>query len=212
MGTLEIEHLVELDDERFSHLKIDTREMPSTIIWYHKPVEGFAPIPRNLFGQDELTVRVGQFHKLSKLKFETNLPQLLIFNTTSEENTRTVEINGKEVLTIESNFHNSTTESSGFTVEARLEQCEEPDRCTSQQMMSSFELASNPASYSVNWNVSCPMTDFCNSFGLSSSDVLEINLDTANLHASNVSYTWRYSPDGPQHGLEIKDGCFGVDL
>jgi len=270
MGTLEIEYMVELDSQRFSHFKIDTRETPGTIIWYHKPVEGLAPTPRDLLGQDKLLVKVGQFHKLSDLKFETNLPQLQIFNSTSDENTRTVEINGKDILMIEwceedsssssgmstqwpisvrmtlpsgntldmelslpSSFHTSSTNSVSstestdsvslgsptlrnnltFTVEARLERCEEPDRCsTSEQMIGSLDLAANPPSYLLDWNITCAMMDFCNSFGLPSSQFVEINLDTADPDASKVSYMWRYSPAGNLHGLKIKKGNIDVNL
>ena len=83
---------MELDNERFSHLYISTSKIPGKILWYNKPVEGFAPIPRNIVGQDELRVKIGQFHKLSDLQFETNLPHLLIFNSTFLGNRRTVEI------------------------------------------------------------------------------------------------------------------------
>ena len=100
MGTFDIEYLVELDNQRFSHFKMDTRNtegprlLASTIFWYHRPA-------MNLISQEQLLVTVGQFHKLSDLKFKTNLPELLTFNSTSEENTWMVEINGKEVLVIE---------------------------------------------------------------------------------------------------------------
>merc|ERR1712130_289374 len=93
-----------------------------------------------------------------------------------------------------------------FTVKAQLEHCEEPDRCsTSQQMIGSLDLAANPPSYLLDWNITCAMMDFCNRVGLPSSQFVEINLDTGNPHASKVSYMWRYSTGGPLHGLEIKE-------
>jgi len=253
MGTFDIEYLVALDYERFSHFKIDTRETPGRIFWYHKPVEGFALIPKNLVGQDEVVVKLGQFHKLSDLSFETNLPQLLIFNTNYEESTRRVEINGKEVLRIEwgddtstsgtstpypvsvrvvlptgktltmdlslpSSLLKSTTTTESttsaslgstpmtFVVDARLEHCEEPDRCTSQHVVGTLDLAANHPSYSVSWDLSAAMTDF----DLSSSAIL----DTANLHTSSISNTWKYSPrpryGRPQYKLEINGGYFNV--
>merc|ERR1712192_339501 len=42
---------------------------------------------------------------------------------------------------------------------------------SSEQLMGSLNLAANPSSYSANLDVSCSMADFCNSVGLSFSDV-----------------------------------------
>ena len=128
-------------------------------------------------------------------------------------------------LSLPSSFHPPPTESTDsvslgspptrnnltFTVEAQLEHCEEPDRCTSQQMVGSLDLAAEPPSFLFNWNVLCAVTNICNIFGLSYSDVLKINLDMDDPCAS-FSYTWRYSPHGPQYRLEMKDGHFDINL
>merc|ERR1712037_355313 len=70
------------DGERFYEAKLDTRATPYTMVWFHKPVRAFYPTPRDVVGQDEMTVSA--WHTPGKeLKFETNLPEFRTMKVTS---------------------------------------------------------------------------------------------------------------------------------
>merc|ERR1712042_294746 len=80
--------------------KLDTRATPYTMVWFHKPVRAFYPTPRDVVGQDELTVSA--WHTPGKeLKFETNLPEFQTLKVTSAGPTKKFEFNGKEVATVD---------------------------------------------------------------------------------------------------------------
>ena len=123
------------------------------------------------------------------LTMDLSLPSSLLHSTPSTESTTSVSLGSPAVT---------------FVVDVRLEHCEEPDRCTSQHVVGSLDLAANHPSYSVSWDFSAAMTDF----DLSSSAVL----DTANLHTSKISNTWKLSSAKPEIKLEIKGGYFSVNM
>merc|ERR1712014_347393 len=80
--------------------KLDTRATPYTMVWFHKPVRALYPTPRDLTGQDEMTVTA--WHTPGKeLKIETNLPEVQSMKITSAGPTKKFEFNGKEVATVD---------------------------------------------------------------------------------------------------------------
>merc|ERR1711963_1230918 len=69
---IDFKRKVMADGERFYEAKLDTRATPYTMVWFHKPVRALYPTPRDLTGQDEMTVTA--WHTPGKeLKIETNL-------------------------------------------------------------------------------------------------------------------------------------------
>merc|ERR1711981_698186 len=56
LGKIFFESKVVADGERFYEAKLDTRVTPYTMVWFHKPVRAFYPTPRDVTGQDEMTV------------------------------------------------------------------------------------------------------------------------------------------------------------
>merc|ERR1711971_248466 len=56
LGKIFFESKVVADGERFYEAKLDTRATPYTMVWFHKPVRAFYPTPRDVVGQDEMTV------------------------------------------------------------------------------------------------------------------------------------------------------------
>merc|ERR1712203_261640 len=56
LGKIFFESKVVADGERFYEAKLDTRATPYTMVWFHKPVRAFYPTPRDVTGQDEMTV------------------------------------------------------------------------------------------------------------------------------------------------------------
>merc|ERR1739844_360183 len=87
------------DGERFYEATLDTRATPYTMVWFHKPVRAFYPTPRDVLGQDELTVSA--WHTPGKeLKFETNLPEFRTMKITSAGPTKTFWFNGEEKATV----------------------------------------------------------------------------------------------------------------
>merc|ERR1711971_291583 len=82
LGKTFFESKVVADGERFYEAKLDTRATPYTMVWFHKPVRAFYPTPRDVVGQDEMTVSA--WHTPGKeLKFETNLPEFRTMKVTS---------------------------------------------------------------------------------------------------------------------------------
>ena len=75
------------------------------MVWFHKPVRAFYPTPRDVFGQDELTVSA--WHTPGKeLKFETNHPEFRTMKITSAGPMKTFWFNGEEKATV--NFDTSS--------------------------------------------------------------------------------------------------------
>merc|ERR1712031_129749 len=71
-----------------------------TMVWFHKPVRALYPTPRDLTGQDEMTVTA--WHTPGKeLKIESNLPEFQSMKVTSAGPTKKFEFNGKEVATVD---------------------------------------------------------------------------------------------------------------
>merc|ERR1711971_850825 len=67
---------------------------------YEKPVRAFYPTPRDVVGQDEMTVSA--WHTPGKeLKFETNLPEFRTMKVTSAGPTKTFWFNGEEKATVD---------------------------------------------------------------------------------------------------------------
>merc|ERR1712014_143132 len=82
LGKIHFESKVMADGERFYEAKLDTRSTPYTMVWFHKPVRALYPTPRDLTGQDEMTVSA--WHTPGKeLKIETNLPEFQSMKVTS---------------------------------------------------------------------------------------------------------------------------------
>merc|ERR1711962_353820 len=100
LGKLFVENTIMADGERFYEAKLDTRATPYTMVWFHKPVRALYPTPRDLTGQDEMTVTA--WHTPGKeLKIETNLPEFQSMKVTSAGPTKKFEFNGKEVATVD---------------------------------------------------------------------------------------------------------------
>merc|ERR1712051_688217 len=99
LGKIFFESKVVADGERFYEAKLDTRATPYTMVWFHKPVRAFYPTPRDVVGQDEMTVSA--WHTPGKeLKFETNLPEFRTMKITSAGPTKTFWFNGEEKATV----------------------------------------------------------------------------------------------------------------
>jgi len=100
LGKIHFESKVMADGERFYEAKLDTRATPYTMVWFHKPVRALYPTPRDLTGQDEMTVTA--WHTPGKeLKIESNLPEFQSMKITSAGPTKKFEFNGKEVATVD---------------------------------------------------------------------------------------------------------------
>merc|ERR550525_815744 len=100
LGKIFFESKVVADGERFYEAKLDTRATPYTMVWFHKPVRAFYPTPRDVVGQDEMTVSA--WHSPGKeLKFETNLPEFRTMKVTSAGPTKTFWFNGEEKATVD---------------------------------------------------------------------------------------------------------------
>merc|ERR1711971_327494 len=100
LGKIFFESKVVADGERFYEAKLDTRATPYTMVWFHKPVRAFYPTPRDVVGQDEMTVSA--WHTPGKeLKFETNLPEFRTMKVTSAGPTKTFWFNGEEMTTVD---------------------------------------------------------------------------------------------------------------
>merc|ERR1712200_322114 len=100
LGKIHFESKVMADGERFYEAKLDTRATPYTMVWFHKPVRALYPTPRDLTGQDEMTVTA--WHTPGKeLKIESNLPEFQSMKVTSVGPTKKFEFNGKEVATVD---------------------------------------------------------------------------------------------------------------
>merc|ERR1712172_80464 len=100
LGKIFFESKVVADGERFYEAKLDTRATPYTMVWFHKPVRAFYPTPRDVVGQDEMTVSA--WHTPGKeLKFETNLPEFRTMKVTSAGPTKTFWFNGEEKATVD---------------------------------------------------------------------------------------------------------------
>merc|ERR1719184_261968 len=100
LGKIFFESKVVADGERFYEAKLDTRATPYTMVWFHKPVRAFYPTPRDVIGQDELTVSA--WHTPGKeLKFETSLPEFRTMKITSAGPTKTFWFNGEEKATVD---------------------------------------------------------------------------------------------------------------
>merc|ERR1711990_320730 len=70
--------------------KLDTRSTPYTMVWFHKPVRALYPTPRDLTGQDEMTVTA--WHTPGKeLKIESNHPEFQSMKVTSAGPTKKFE-------------------------------------------------------------------------------------------------------------------------
>merc|ERR1712110_443250 len=105
LGKIFFESKVVADGERFYEAKLDTRAAPYTMVWFHKPVRAFYPTPRDVTGQDEMTVSA--WHTPGKeLKFETNLPEFRTMKVTSAGPAKTFWFNGEEKATV--NFDTSS--------------------------------------------------------------------------------------------------------
>merc|ERR1712038_1275684 len=105
LGKIFFESKVVADGERFYEAKLDTRATPYTMVWFHKPVRAFYPTPRDVTGQDEMTVSA--WHTPGKeLKFETNLPEFRTMKVTSAGPAKTFWFNGEEKATV--NFDTSS--------------------------------------------------------------------------------------------------------
>merc|ERR1712158_17939 len=100
LGKIHFESKVMADGERFYEAKLDTRATPYTMVWFHKPVRALYPTPRDLTGQDEMTVTA--WHTPGKeLKIESNHPEFQSMKVTSAGPTKKFEFNGKEVATVD---------------------------------------------------------------------------------------------------------------
>merc|ERR1712117_65705 len=100
LGKIHFESKVMADGERFYEAKLDTRATPYTMVWFHKPVRALYPTPRDLTGQDEMTVTA--WHTPGKeLKIESNPPEVQSMKATSAGPTKKFEFNGKEVATVD---------------------------------------------------------------------------------------------------------------
>merc|ERR1711962_855083 len=100
LGKIHFESKVMADGERFYEAKLDTRATPYPMVWFHKPVRALYPTPRDLTGQDGMTVTA--WHTPGKeLKIETNLPEVQSMKVTSAGATKKFEFNGKEVATVD---------------------------------------------------------------------------------------------------------------
>merc|ERR1712158_67009 len=99
LGKIFFESKVVADGERFYEAKLDTRATPYTLVWFHKPVRAFYPTPRDVTGQDEMTVSA--WHTPGKeLKIETNLPEFRTMKVTSAGPVKTFWFNGEEKATV----------------------------------------------------------------------------------------------------------------
>merc|ERR1712039_9339 len=100
LGKIHFESKVMADGGRFYEAKLDTRATPYTMVWFHKPVRALYPTPRDLTGQDEMTVTA--WHTPGKeLKIESNLPEFQSMKITSAGATKKFEFTGKEVATVD---------------------------------------------------------------------------------------------------------------
>merc|ERR1712110_438578 len=109
LGKIFFESKVVADGERFYEVKLDSRATPYTMVWFHKPVRAFYPTPRDVTGQDEMTVTA--WHTPGKeLKFETNLPEFRTMKVTSAGPAKTFWFNGEEKATV--NFDTSSKKAS----------------------------------------------------------------------------------------------------
>merc|ERR1712088_79268 len=105
LGKLFVEDKIMAEGEKFSHIKLDTRATPYTLVWFHQPVRSLFPTTRDVTGQDELTVSA--WHTPGKeLKIETNLPELKTMKVTSAGPAKTFWFNGEEKATV--NFDTSS--------------------------------------------------------------------------------------------------------
>merc|ERR1712226_1667207 len=102
LGKIFFESKVVADGERFYEAKLDTRATPYTMVWFHKPVRAFYPTPRDVTGQDEMTVSA--WHTPGKeLKFETNLPEFRTMKVTSAGPAKTTNGFLRRISPVETN-------------------------------------------------------------------------------------------------------------
>merc|ERR1711953_76260 len=102
LGKIHFESKVMADGERFYEAKLDTRATPYTMVWFHKPVRALYPTPRDLTGQDEMTVTA--WHTPGKeLKIESNGKEVATvdFDSSSKKASHTMHLPSGKDLTID---------------------------------------------------------------------------------------------------------------
>merc|ERR1712114_102284 len=93
LGKIHLDDTMTMDGAMFSNMKVDTRSTPYTMVWYQ-------PCVKYLLGEDEVSMNVWHTPG-TELKITTNLPHIQSFSVTSTDTTRKMELNGKELVTMD---------------------------------------------------------------------------------------------------------------
>jgi len=93
LGKIHLDDTMTMDGAMFSNMEVDTRSSPYTMVWYQ-------PCVKYLLGEDEVSMNVWHTPG-TELKITTNLPHIQSFSVTSTDTTRKMELNGKELVTVD---------------------------------------------------------------------------------------------------------------
>merc|ERR1712114_17132 len=85
---------------KHAHFKVDTMAAPYTLTWFHEPVRGWLITPRDIIGQDTLTI-TAMHTPGTELIIETNLPKVQSIKIYGTGTTKKFELNGNELATID---------------------------------------------------------------------------------------------------------------
>merc|ERR1712226_32068 len=100
LGKFLIENKLILDGKKHAHFKVDTMAAPYTLTWFHEPVRGWLITPRDIIGQDTLTI-TAMHTPATELIIETNLPKVQSIKISGTGTTKKFELNGNELATID---------------------------------------------------------------------------------------------------------------
>merc|ERR1712080_350094 len=100
LGKIHLDNTMTMDGAMFSNMKVDTRTSPYTMVWYQPSSGHLFPCVKHLLGQDEVSVNVWHTPG-TELKITTNLPHIQSFSVTTSDTTRKMELNGKELVTVD---------------------------------------------------------------------------------------------------------------
>jgi len=100
LGKFLIENKLILDGKKHAHFKVDTTATPYTLTWFHEPVRGMLITPRDIFGQDTLTISAVHIPG-TELMIETNLPNVKSIKISGTGTTKKFELNGNELATVD---------------------------------------------------------------------------------------------------------------
>jgi len=98
---LVLEHTMTMNNEAYSTMTLDTTTIPHTFVWNQQHTGYFAPnLKQYVLDEDTLSMSLWNTPNV-EIKLETNIPKIETFKIDIADETKKVELNGIELMTVD---------------------------------------------------------------------------------------------------------------